>query len=688
MIAADDMILAPVPDVQLIHGVQFPKETKFRQFLITGPPGAGKSTLVANLRGWPYEAYIDLAIPNWWMTRELTFRPREIHLGAPFEGHRQTLTVVDDEWAASFKSLKMDFGRIAIPPQKDWLLGVNWRRRYTFEFILPPAEEIYEDRRRRAKTGLFPHDVDITLELVQAQIDFYRTIAWYFWLSDMNVYVRTERDGRPQKIIECRKAPPPVAPPKKNWLDRIDLRLRGRRDGAIVRAGPEPMLLDGPCRIAWSTAPFQMRLGGVAFELHPDRPFTGGSRGDKREWIIHPGSSFYGDVPRFARIPNGGSIVLGDSKPGYRNMFGFNSSVAERHVRITNRRGELKVKPLDLAYGTSISTLIPPRAAWVARHENLMRVRQMLGRPLAAYETDEALTTVRKVNAIIAHEAWREKDDEGRPGGILQFPDDATVILLGDTHAQIDNVLRLLSEGGTLAALERGEAFLAFLGDMVHSEEDGEEEEMEPTLLMLDFFCMLKMRFPKNVFYIRGNHETFSYKMSKSGVPQGLLLRKHLEKRRGAEYAQEIEKLFDGLAFIVQGNGFAACHGAPVRSHVDRSALVNIRRFPGLQHEVLWNRLRQPNRPAGYFKGSVRRFRETLGLPKRAPIIVGHTPLSITDTVWWDAGGIKGHHVIYSAYTHRFAAMVVKDGRATPLEFVPEPALDYLQRTEVEPANR
>ena len=55
MISAEDMILAPIPDLQLIHGVQFPKESKFRQFLVTGPPGAGKSTLVAKMRGWPYE---------------------------------------------------------------------------------------------------------------------------------------------------------------------------------------------------------------------------------------------------------------------------------------------------------------------------------------------------------------------------------------------------------------------------------------------------------------------------------------------------------------------------------------------------------------------------------------------------------------------------------------------------------
>ncbi len=681
MISAEDMILAPIADLRLIHGVQFPKETRYRQFLITGPPGAGKSTLVAKMRGWPYEAYIDLTLPHWWLMRELTFRPREVHLGAPFKGERQSLAVIDSEWKANFASLEMDFDRVAIPPQKKWLFGVNWRTRYTFDMILPPAEEVFEDRQRRAKTGLFPHDEGVSLDLVRAQIDFYRTIAWYFWLSGMNVYVRTQRDGPPMNIIECRKAPPPLSAVKPTLLARLDAVVRHAREGELIQPAAAPQTLAGPCRIGWSGEPFQMRLGGVAIEFHPDRSLTGAPLVGDREWIIHSGNAFYEDVPRFIRVPAGKTIILGNSKGAYRSTLGFNDSVAERHVRITNRRGELTIHPLDHAHSTTLSTLSLPRAAWVARHETLMRIPKILGCPLVTFGTDEALKAIVATNAIIADEAHREWGDDGRPGGIIKLPDDATVVLLGDTHAQVDNVLRVLGEGGTLSQLEEGKACLVFLGDMVHSEEPDQIEEMEPTLFMLDFFCMLKQRFPKNVFYVRGNHETFSYAVGKSGVPQGLLLKKHLEKRRGEEYAEEVEKLFDGLAYIVEGNGFAACHGAPVRSRVDRKMLVNINRYPGIQHEIIWNRLRQSNRPAGYFKGSVKRFRSTLGLPKKAPFIVGHTPLSVDETVWWDAGGIKGHHVIYSAYTHRFGAMVVKAGRATPLEFVPEPALKYINQT-------
>ncbi len=207
MIAAKDLVLTPIEDLQDIHGVDFPKVAKFRQFLITGPPGSGKSTIVGKMRGWPYEGYIDLTVANWWRARELTYRPREIHLGAPFKGHSEALTVLDDAWLRACETLEMDFRRIHIPPTKSWFFGADWRTQYVFEFILPSSETIFQDRLERAKTGLFPHDRNISPEIVTSQVAFYRTIAWYFWISGMNVYVRTEREGTPMSIAECKNAP-------------------------------------------------------------------------------------------------------------------------------------------------------------------------------------------------------------------------------------------------------------------------------------------------------------------------------------------------------------------------------------------------------------------------------------------------------------------------------------------------
>jgi hypothetical protein len=201
MISVEDLELADIEALQEIRGIPFPQEPKFRQFLITGPPGAGKSTMVKNIRGWPYEGYLDLSIKSWWRSQALAFRPREIHLGVPFFGYKEALTVIDDAWIKFPGTLDIDFQGIKIPPDKSWLLGTSWRQRYVYEFLLPPAPLVLRDRNERATAGLFPGDKNLTLELVTRQLDLYRTIAWYLWTQGLEIYIREDRNGAPKKIV-------------------------------------------------------------------------------------------------------------------------------------------------------------------------------------------------------------------------------------------------------------------------------------------------------------------------------------------------------------------------------------------------------------------------------------------------------------------------------------------------------
>ena len=466
---------------------------------------------------------------------------------------------------------------------------------------------------------------------------------------------------------------------KPTLLSRIGRLFRSAPEGEFVVPSAEPLTVRTPLRVAWGELPFDLTLGKVSLEFHPDLSFTGEESDGDREWIVHAGSAFYEQVPRFLRVAPGASVLLGRTNEVQTGMFGFTGSVADRHVRVSNRKGELTIEPLEFDRPTTISSAASDRTVWAARRDNLMRLPELLGHPLAAFDDEEAIDVIREVNAIFASEVYREPNEEGVPGGIIEFPDDMTVVIMGDIHTRADNLLRVITEGGLLGALERGEACLVLLGDLIHSQEAGELEDMESSVFILDLFFMLKRRFPENVFYIHGNHESFSPDVGKSGVPQGLLFRKHLKKRRGKAYVAEVETLFDALAFVVRGNRFAACHGAPVRSKVTRNTLVNIQRYPGIQYELVWNRLRQSNRPAGYGKGSVKRFRRTLDLPKHATLIVGHTPLSGEKTLWLNIGDITGHHVVYSAHPHRVGAMVMSSGDMTPLEFVPEPALAFLE---------
>ncbi|MGI9418032.1 MAG: metallophosphoesterase [Geminicoccaceae bacterium] len=442
--------------------------------------------------------------------------------------------------------------------------------------------------------------------------------------------------------------------------------------------GDVPVRLTNPVLLSWQHDPFTIKLGDIALECHPDLSIDGDEPNGLREWVVHAGPRSDEAVPKFIRIAEGEAVVFGRCSELQADFFGYGRSIADRHVKISNRKGDLRIQPLDRDGSTTLSTSPSATSLAAARRERLMRLPAILGRALATFDDEEAFDKLREVNDAIAAEPYREQNEEGDPGGIIRFPDEMPVIIMGDVHARVDNVLRVLTENGVLPALERGELALVFLGDLVHSEATGELEDMTSSVLVFDLFCMLKLRFPKNVFYVHGNHESFSEDVGKGGVLQGLLFRKHLKKQRGKAYLKEMEVLFDQLAYVVHGKHFAACHGAPVRSKVDRQTLVNIRRYPGLQYELTWNRLRQGNRPAGYGKGSVKRFRQTLGLPKLAPMIVAHNPQSEDGTLWLNVGEIEGHHIVYSARTDRLAIMVISDGTSWPLELLTDPALAHL----------
>jgi hypothetical protein len=190
-----------VDDLDWIKGVAYPHGVRYREIVVTGPPCSGKTTLIQKLGGWPEEGCLDLADNHWWHSRILTFRPREVHFAIPFRGFRDSLTVFDRAWLDAPAAI--DYGRIQVPPGKSWFLRFNWRKRFLFDFQLPPPELIYTIRTNRASTGSHPIDSTLSETDVERQSIVYEHLALHFQRCGMRVIVRNEFSGMPRMIVDA-----------------------------------------------------------------------------------------------------------------------------------------------------------------------------------------------------------------------------------------------------------------------------------------------------------------------------------------------------------------------------------------------------------------------------------------------------------------------------------------------------
>lgn len=203
-----DIRLEPIPEdeLQCIKGVPFPAGMKFRQLLVTGPPGCGKTRLINKVGGWPEEGYIDLLLKNWWRAQSLTLRPREVHLGLPFEGFDEALTVFDKEWLEVPTPPRLDLSRIILPPEKAHFLAAKWREKFVFEFLIPPLEAIFKWRLERSRREVHPVDQGVTLKQVEDQAAVYYEVAAHFHRSGLLTYIRDSYDGSPKNIVDPEQA--------------------------------------------------------------------------------------------------------------------------------------------------------------------------------------------------------------------------------------------------------------------------------------------------------------------------------------------------------------------------------------------------------------------------------------------------------------------------------------------------
>ena len=259
-------------------------------------------------------------------------------------------------------------------------------------------------------------------------------------------------------------------------------------------------------------------------------------------------------------------------------------------------------------------------------------------------------------NILSIDPAIRPLDDNKRYGGLLEFSkeDNREFILVGDLHGNTKNLKAILQDEQNLYKLKRNEAILVILGDAIHFDTIGKLSDMESSIAMLDIIIRLLNEYPDNVFYLLGNHETFSERLSKNGVRQGTLFRNTLYKRRGRRYVELMQEFFDALPVFVKHEHFLAVHAGPARGGISRENIINIRSKPDLLKQLTWNRLNEtrsyPSKKE-YSPYDLDRMRMMLRCPPDIPVIVGHNPMwkiDDKDSIWTNLFNTENHVILYS----------------------------------------
>jgi len=457
--------------------------------------------------------------------------------------------------------------------------------------------------------------------------------------------------------------------------------FRPQQETVIIDRSRRLRLSGKELRIPLSGYPeYRIEMGKQTLILSP-APGVAADNGSPCDFILFDPERHPDGIAHFQRLSPGSTLAI-DSKVDYQEqIFSSPREAFRRHFSVSHTGDSLIFRDPISELGTYVSLAGDPQETpplVQRRKAALQQILDIFGGPLELLSPPEATATLKQVNALLSNEAGRHQDALGNPGGVLELPDNVTPILVGDLHARIDNLLTILSENAFLDGLEKGTAALIILGDAVHPEEPGKLDEMESSLLIMDLIFKLKLRFPGQVHYLIGNHDSFLHEIMKQGIPQGLLWEKQVVSSRGEAYKTELELFYQLSPLLVLAKDVIACHAGPARKKISRQILVDVHQFPDIVHDMTWNRIRTAAFPAGYTRGDVRQFRKGLEVGSDTPFIVGHHPCSVDETLWLNVGHINQHHVVVSSRLDFVGIFTRIDGKMVPQIYPVEPLTTWL----------
>jgi len=445
---------------------------------------------------------------------------------------------------------------------------------------------------------------------------------------------------------------------KHSFLSSLRKRFGGGHDTVTLAPSERQRLSGRGLRVPVQGNSFVVEMGKQTLHLCPDFSPDGRAEKTHPHFILFDPEMYYAGISHSLRLAPGQKLAIDYREESQKFVFSHVREAFRRHLQIRHEGDFLVFRDSISELGTYLSLLVEKEGQSrfaLHRQRNLELIIRIFGGPIEQLSPDVALDTLIQVNHLLTEDTYRRQDSFGNAGGVVELPQHLVPIIIGDLHAQLNNLLKILSENSFLECMERGEAALILLGDAIHLENTGELKQMDSSVLIMDLIFKLKLSFPEQVFFVVGNHDSFSPEVMKAGVPQSLLWEKRVSELRGEEYREQLNLFYRQSPLVVLSDDFVACHAGPPKSRVTLDTLVEVRQYPNIVHDLTWNRVKTRGFPLGYTRGDVRRFRKSLDLDETIPFIVAHYPQSREETLWLDVEHIPHHHVLYSAQTDQLA---------------------------------
>jgi hypothetical protein len=453
----------------------------------------------------------------------------------------------------------------------------------------------------------------------------------------------------------------------KKWLSSLD-RLVSQSDRSIALDTPHPVQLDkNRLSVPLPRRAYDLTLGKQILRLEQDREISDEAPRPLPDIRIWDPTSTSQPLRLSQRLHPGDSLTIPDLERDFRYLYQLSADSSSVEVEIRHDGQCLSFRKIG---GRGHATVEPvsddARLLYHERSEGVQRWEKIVGDLGSGLNRKDALALLKEINRIKTTASSRPGGDSTETETILRFPTEKAVVLIGDLHANVDNLLTILVENDLYHGLVEDRVALLFLGDLAHSERPGELERMETSVIAMDLLFLLKRRFPTGVFFLLGNHEGFSEDVVKGEAAQGLLWKRYLLEVRGKDYVEELQRFYDRLPLIAIGDSFFACHAGPPRRKADATKLSNARQHNKLVRDLTCGRLRRTHFPDGYTAKDIKKFRKQLGIEKTRSFVVAHNPYSSDGTYWKNPAGIENHHIVYSAKEDELATLVCWGDTITP----------------------